>query len=118
MDLASHFNRVVKSVDRITAMVLASVSLQLALVNAVPWHVRTGKQVVVTVLATDAASLFASFQRSQVLIAGSRVLLPLQTRIVCCGQVSCATHTIRVVSIKLVFTLLRTILRVYRERLL
>ena len=39
VNLASHFNRVVKRVNRISTMVLASVSLQFPLVNAVARHV-------------------------------------------------------------------------------
>jgi len=41
MDLATHLNRVVESIDRVASVMLAA-SLEFALIYAIAWHVRTG----------------------------------------------------------------------------
>ena len=67
MDFTTHFDAVVESIDRVAAMVSFSVPRNFALVHIVTLDVATCEQVVVSVLATDARSIF-TFQRCQVLV--------------------------------------------------
>ena len=67
MNLATHLDAVVESVDRVSTVVSLAVSRDFSLVHVVTLYVATCKQVVMSVLAADTRSIFA-FQRCQVLV--------------------------------------------------
>ena len=80
VNLASHLDRTVESVDRIASVVPFAVTLQFTLIDVVSGEVRgVGQLVVVSVLATDAAgTLLVSLEWREVLVlAPSRSLLVL-----------------------------------------